>query len=260
MKCSKCIYLVIACFGVIFAIRGAAMSTRCNFTISDNYDYTKSSEENYRCDDAPFVGKYQDIRNRLDYTFHRRYSVERQLLQDELIKSFLNTTVYDRSHNVTCEVPLENWIVFTAGPMGAGKGHTIQWLHKEKLFPFNAFVNVDPDAIRSLLPEFSFYIKHNISIAGSLTQKEVGYISEILSYDALNLGKNVLVDGSLRNTYWYLEYFKNLREEFPIVKISIIEVAAQPNTVLSRAAKRSLVTGRVVPAAVILDSIDKIPV
>ena len=40
------------------------------FTISDNYDYTKSSEENYRCDDAPFVDKYQNIRNRLNYTYH----------------------------------------------------------------------------------------------------------------------------------------------------------------------------------------------
>ena len=230
------------------------------FTISDKYDYTKSSEENYRCDDAPFVGKYQNIRNRLDYTYHHHYSVERQLLQDNLIELFLKTIVHDHSRNLICEVPLENWIVFTAGPMGAGKGHTVQWLYHQGLFPFDAFVNVDPDAIRSLLPEFSSYIKHNISIAGSLTQKEVGYISEILSYDALKLGKNVLVDGSLRNTFWYLEYFKNLRAEFPIVKIAIIEVAAQPKTVLFRAAKRSLVTGRVVPEAVILDSIEKIPV
>ena len=70
----------------------------------------------------------------------------------------------------------------------------------------------------------------------------------------------MLVDGSLRNTYWYLEYFKNLRAEFPIVKIALIEVAAQPKTVLFSAAKRSLVTGRVVPETVILDSIEKIPV
>lgn len=143
---------------------------------------------------------------------------------------------------------------------GAGKGHTIEWLYQNDLFPFDAFVNVDPDKIRNLLPEFNTYIQYNISTAGSLTQKEVGYISEILSYDALKDGRNVLVDGSLRNTHWYLEYFRNLREEFPIIKIAIIEVTAKRSTVLARAAKRALVTGRVVPEHIILDSMENIPV
>jgi len=32
----------------------------------------------------------------------------------------------------------------------------------------------------------------------------------------------VLVDGSLRNAHWYLEYFRNLRDKFPIIKIAIL--------------------------------------
>ena len=43
-----------------------------------------------------------------------------------------------------------------------------------------------------------------------------------MSYDALQKGKNVLVDGSLRNAHWYLEYFRNLRDKFPIIKIAIL--------------------------------------
>lgn len=45
---------------------------------------------------------------------------------------------------------------------------------------------------------------------------------QVLSYDSLLKGKNVLVDGSLRNAHWYLEYFRNLREKFPIIKIGTV--------------------------------------
>ncbi len=118
----------------------------------------------------------------LDYNYHQRYSEARQLLHDQLIDLFIRTRVQDhRFDNVTCEVPLENWIVFMAGPMGAGKGHTIQWLHQEGRFPLDAFVNVDPDAIRELLPEFNGYNDYNAGQMGYLTQKEVGYISEVPS-------------------------------------------------------------------------------
>ena len=83
---------------------------------------------------------------------------------------------------------------------------------------------------------------------------------QVLSYDALLKGKNVLVDGSLRNAHWYLEYFKNLREKFPIIKIGILHVTARPETVLLRARNRALVTGRHVPEETILESMQKIPV
>merc|ERR1719223_1149236 len=95
------------------------------------------------------------VRNELDYEYHRKYTIERQLFQDALIENFLKTIVKDKDNaNVTCDHPTENWIVFTAGPMGAGKGRTINWLAQEGLFPMSAFVNVDPDVIRGMLPEF----------------------------------------------------------------------------------------------------------
>lgn len=155
------------------------VSINKSFEIPSDYNYDLSSESNYCCTDAPFVGKYKHIRSQLDYSYHKRYSVERQLLHDTLIDRFLKTKVHDRKSNLECEVPLENWIVFTAGPMGAGKGHTMQWLYKNDLFPLDAFVNVDPDALRILLPETAHYNKINDNTAGYLTQKEVGYISEV---------------------------------------------------------------------------------
>lgn len=156
--------------------------------------------------------------------------------------------------------------------MGVGKGHTIRWLDSIDLLSLDAFVNVDPDVIRKILPEFEEYNIRNNQTMGYLTQKEVGYISEvinyyikfnlnhnihlqILTYDALRKLKNVLVDGSLRDTHWYLKYFNNLREKFGTkLKMAIMNVIAPKETVLTRAMLRSKVSGRIVPNEVIIDS------
>lgn len=219
-----------------------------DFHLKPDYNYFLSTEDSYACDSADFVGKYQNQRSMLDYSHHRRYSHERQHLHDQLIDKFLQTRVHDyRFENVVCDAPLENWIVFTAGPMGSGKGHTMQWLHSHQLFPADAFVNVNPDIIRELLPEFPGYIRSNPTNMGFLTQKEVGYICEVLTYDALLQKKNVLVDGSLRNVKWYSHYFRKLRSDFPLLRIAIIHVSAPLNTVLMRARKRAEFTGRIIP-------------
>ncbi len=127
-----------------------------------------------------FVGKYRTLREKLDYDFHCHYCPTRQLLHDKIIDHFLNNVkVYDSEKQIYCESPLENWIVFTAGTMGAGKGHTMKWLDKEGLFPMEAFVKVDPDEIRRFLPETPEYNRLDDNKTGYLTQKEVGYISEV---------------------------------------------------------------------------------
>jgi len=241
-------------------------------SIPADYDFLQSTERNYgidcecegdivKCHEKcpALIGKYVKQRELIDYTYHKHYLPERQLLQDDLIAHFLDTAVHDEINNLTCDRPLEPWLVFTAGPMGAGKGRTMQWLAQKGLFPLSAFVRVDPDALRELLPENIEYIKRNPKTAGYLTQKEVGCISEILTMDALREGKNVLVDGSLRNAAWYLQYIKSLRLQFPKLKIAIMHVTASRETVFARAAKRAEVTGRHVPEDVIIETMEQIP-
>lgn len=59
---------------------------------------------------AEHVGKYRDIRQKLDEDWHGRYSEARQALQDRIVDEFVGTgTISSRP-----------WLVFTAGPMGAG--------------------------------------------------------------------------------------------------------------------------------------------
>lgn len=84
--------------------------------MENKYDFTKSTEENYQSSEAAFYGVYRRERSVLDYTYHKHYTKERQLLQDKIIEKFHRTIVYDKRHpQLSCVSPLENWIVFTAG-------------------------------------------------------------------------------------------------------------------------------------------------
>ena len=132
-----------------------------------------SSEENNKSDHPNFYGKFSHIRKILDYSFHSHYTFERQKLHDAIITDMLNEAyICDANGNIGT-VAADPWIVFTAGAMGAGKSHTMRVLVEKSRFPLPAFVIVDPDEIRRLLPEYHMYIAENPSLAGELTRKEV---------------------------------------------------------------------------------------
>mmetsp|Transcript_10418 Transcript_10418/g.15844 ORF Transcript_10418/g.15844 Transcript_10418/m.15844 type:complete len:319 (+) Transcript_10418:216-1172(+) len=220
-------------------------------------NYEISTEENYMDPDAEFVGEYSSLRQSLDYSYHKRYSERRQLFHDTIINRFRSTVIYDG--DVVCERPERNWLVFTAGCMGSGKSHTLSWLSSRDLFPLWSFVRVDFDGLRDLLPETAEYQRREPSTAGYLTQKEVGYIAEVLTLTALQEGKNIIVDGTLRDYDWYAQYMSGLRYTFPSLKLAIFHVTVSPVTAQRRAQMRAKVTGRVVPMELILETMEKIP-
>lgn len=222
-----------------------------------HYNWELSTAENYQSEDRNFCGRFKKIRQRLDYQYHANYSCARQLLQDSIIESMLNTTVVQGKD--TARECTEPWIIFTAGVMGAGKTHTIRQLHANGQFPLESFVSVDPDEIRRLLPEFDVYIETCPERAGELTRKEAGMIAEILTEAALEHGQNVLVDGSMRDAAWYQNYFDALRHSFPTLKLGIIHITAPITAIFQRVKQRAKATGRVVPKDVLLKSIEQVP-
>jgi len=132
-----------------------------------------SSEENNKSDNMNFYGKFSHIRRTLDYSFHTNYTFERQMLHDMIITDMLNEAyICDIDGNIGT-IAADPWIVFTAGAMGAGKSYTLRILVEKERFPLPAFVIVDPDEIRRLLPEYHMYIADNPELAGELTRKEV---------------------------------------------------------------------------------------
>jgi Zeta toxin len=214
------------------------------------YRLDLSTEENYKAesiDDCFCESKFANIRRELDYDFHQRYRCSRQLFQDSIIESLLESTSERKLEDVenqeaeSCTAsPGKHWAVFTAGVMGAGKSYTIRKLDEKGVFPLSQFVVVDPDAIRRRLPEFERYVQVTPARAGELTRKEAGKISEILTTAALQRGQNVLVDGSLRNSTWYLSYFESLREKYPHLQIGILHVTAPREAILERAMVRTV--------------------
>jgi dephospho-CoA kinase len=213
------------------------------------YRLDLSTEENYKATsiDSSFCeSKFANIRRELDYNFHHRYSCSRQLFQDSIIESLLESTSEsqlehaDSQEAESCTAsPGKQWAVFTAGVMGAGKSYTIRKLDEKGVFPLSQFVVVDPDAIRRRLPEFERYVQVTPERAGELTRKEAGKISEILTTAALQRGQNVLVDGTLRNATWYISYFESLREKYQHLQIGILHVTAPREAILERAMVRT---------------------
>ena len=106
-----------------------------------------------------------------------------------------------------------------------------------------SFVKVNSDAIRRYLPEYHLYIETNPDLAGDLTNKEAGYIAEILALAGLKSGHNILVDGSLRCAAWYRGYFGRLRQDFPGIRLAIIHVTAPREAIFQRASVSAKVVG-----------------
>jgi hypothetical protein len=84
------------------------------------YDYTRSTYDNYqlgRGEPHEEFGPYRGVRQELDRGYHGCYTRERQQLQDVVISRFLRASLTQSQ-----ERP---WLIFTAGPMGAGKSWTV---------------------------------------------------------------------------------------------------------------------------------------
>mmetsp|Transcript_16658 Transcript_16658/g.22100 ORF Transcript_16658/g.22100 Transcript_16658/m.22100 type:complete len:610 (-) Transcript_16658:158-1987(-) len=218
-----------------------------------------SSEENNKSDDMNFYGRFSHIRKTLDYSYHSNYRKERQWLQDTIIEEMLECVEITDINGNTCTTPTEPWLVFTAGAMGAGKSYTINSLVDDGRFPLLAFVLVDPDEIRRQLPEYSYFVEHNPELAGELTRKEAGYMAEILTLAGLQAGKNVMVDGSLRDSDWYQIYFAQLRREYDGIRIAILHIDAPRDAVIQRAKERGEATGRVIPMKTLLMALEQVP-
>ena len=219
----------------------------------------RPTEDMYRAAHQEHYGKYASLRSKLDYAYHSNYNVDRQHFQDSIMDDILNSTWIMDENGHVCQKPTSPWIVFTAGAMGAGKSWSVRQLAQHGYFPLESFVTVDPDEIRRHLPEFDYLIKNHPDHAGEWTRKEAGFVAELLTQVSLEQGRNVLVDGSLRDAAWYRYYFQQLRESHPRLQIAILHVTAPRDLVMKRADERSKTTGRVVPRKTLEDALEQVP-
>jgi len=149
------------------------------------------------------------------------------------------------------------WIVYTCGPMGAGKGHVLSWMSRNGFFPIEDIVHIDPDHFKKLMPEWEKYTKVS-DRAGDLCHQESCLMQEIAQEVAMGGSQNIWVDGSLRDGEWFAKVFCDIRRRFPHYKIAIFEIGASEAVVRQRIAKRAADTGRDVPEHLILASLKSV--
>lgn len=199
-----------------------------------------------------FYGKYIKQRKELDYTFHKIFSKERQLLQDNIIDRFLN-----KLDCKSCILGngLKPLLIFTAGAMGAGKSHTLKKMLGND---YNNFVIADVDRIKHCLPEMTDVLKEDPYNAGHLLHSESCTIHEILMRKSIQEKLNIIVDGSLRNGQFFYDFIHDhkLKNFYEII---IIHVIANLKTCVKRAQLRSVTTKRIVPIASIEISLQQCP-
>lgn len=164
-----------------------------NFPVSEQYDYSKSTTENYRTTTMEFTGDFADIRARLDYNWHSNYVPERQKWQDFAIRSCLGKT----------EPHARPWIIYTCGPMGVGKGHVLSWLSQRGFFPVEYIAHIDPDFFKRIMPEWRTYVSNNKEFAGTACHQESGYLQEIAQEVGMRERQHIWVDGSLSDGPWF---------------------------------------------------------
>jgi len=234
----------------------------CHEAYPHNYDFTKPTCQVYASDTKEIKGLFASSRSKMDYDYHPYYQQPRRILQDRIVVRMMKEQVR-RTRDAIANNPnlskANKWIVFTAGAMGSGKGYTMRWLDSEDLFPLNAFVWVDPDEIRTKLPEWTGYVESDPTKAARLTNKETGMIAEILVQETLRRGQNVLVDGTMRDHEWYRASFNKFRKHFPGHKIGIVHITAPLDVIKDRVKKRACHTGRVVPEDAICQSFTHVP-
>ncbi len=154
---------------------------QCASLPQHQYDYNKTTEENWKAEVCSSFGKYYAERSLLDYSYHSCYDIERLIIHDRMLDSML-ADVNRRFPDVNClmKAKSSSWLLFTAGAMGSGKSHILRWMMTNSILNTSQYIHIDPDGIRGMLPETGLYNVFNASTAGYMTQKEVGYVCEVI--------------------------------------------------------------------------------
>jgi hypothetical protein len=175
-------------------------------------------------------GQYAHLRKIIlsDSDRYKNYTRQRQWLQDAIVEDFLDN-IEDPD---MCMTPSEPWLIFTVGARGAGKIHTIHDLVNTGRLPILSFVQVDPDSIRRRLPEFQTYDKE---LVNDLTRKESSFIAELLLLAAVQNGRNVVFDSSMRDSAWFLKLIQSIKcLDSSSFKFAVLHITAPKDIIFER--------------------------
>ena len=170
-----------------------------------DFDWSLPTSVAYKDEDTDiYTPIFRESRSKLDYSYHENPILERQQYQDLVLSRVLdivngNGETAGDVETVSTATSSENtsqrpFLVYTAGPMGVGKSFVLSQLHQRgQIFPLETFVKIDPDMLKSELPEISGYLQHDSDTAATKLHKESTQMSDVLFEYSLAANRNILV-------------------------------------------------------------------
>lgn len=172
-------------------------------------------------------------------------SAERAKVHESLIDEAVNKV--ERAN------PKHKFAILTMGGPGSGKSSLTSGVDGA------VAVKTDPDAIKEKLPEWKSMTRPESTwrnAAWSL-HEESTYVARKIRDRAIGDGKNLVIDGTGRDSDMMLDQIRNLKAEG--YKISVVYAHLSAENGLARAKNRSEGSGRYVPDDVVRNVYDLVP-
>ncbi|MBP7844016.1 MAG: zeta toxin family protein [Proteobacteria bacterium] len=199
----------------------------------------------------------------VDRPWHGYYSDDRHAFQKTIIDQYL-------AHLHPSSNPE---VILTAGAFGSGKTRILGELFAQGWIQREEFLVINMDHFRNMIPEYLLLVdlmknepkvyeaiaaEFHLKDPGSFVQIEVGYLQEMLLWQALERGVNIIIDGSMANKEYFERFLNAMRTRFnKYQSVGVIHADAGDKTV-ERAVRRGLENSRVINPDLVKKSIAEV--
>lgn len=181
------------------------------------------------------------------YVINGEYTIERKLLHNEIIESFLKGQLKQEQ---------EAEAILLGGGSAAGKSSIGELVIKGYKLQKQNMIWIDPDKIKEKIPEYQDAMEsediESMKQAAFLVHDESSDITMKLLKICMKRKLNFMYDGTMKNEVKYIKLIQQLRQAGFIIKAIIVDVPIK--VALERSNMRFKVTGRLVPEHIIEQS------
>ncbi|MCU7756781.1 zeta toxin family protein (plasmid) [Bacillus cereus] len=181
------------------------------------------------------------------YVINGEYTIERKLLHNEIIESFLKGQLQQEQ---------EPEAILLGGGSAAGKSSIGELVSKGYKLQKQNMIWIDPDKIKEKIPEYQGSMEsediESMKQAAFLVHDESSDITMKLLKICMKRKLNFMYDGTMKNEVKYKKLIQQLRQAGFSIKAIIVDVPIK--VALERSNMRFKVTGRLVPEHIIEES------
>ena len=182
--------------------------------------------------------KYKYLLKYMDMEYHAQYDPERSKMHASIVDTYFTNKTKT----------IKKKIIIVCGCYGSGKNYMVNLLQKD-LLNANEYVHVDLDEVRQQIPEYLSYVKENPWTAIYKTNRESGYIVELIQ-------KHALFNGSLKDSKWHYLYLNWIKETFPAYNAIVFYIKTTWEKILERNLLRAEEQGRWIPLKILKESME----